>query len=82
MRKKLAAKKPKSDETDFLNEMEMRSAYASYVSNSRSEDPWFTNAFKRRQYDSVIFCLRMLYGFKEADAGDLYQGVPDSERSW
>lgn len=68
-------KETKEKDTDFLNEMEMRSAMASYVAMGGSEEPWFGWSFKRHSYSAVLFCLRMLYDFKEADAYDLYEDM-------
>jgi hypothetical protein len=63
-----------SEETDFLTEMEMRSAHASFCSQGKGTgEPWLGWSFQRRNYSPVLFCLRMLYGFQEARAEDLYE---------
>lgn len=61
-------------QTNFLTEMEMRSALASYVAMMGSKEPWFSKAFQRQSHDAVLFCLRLLFGFQEARAEDLYEG--------
>ena len=61
-------------ETDFMNEMEMRSAHASFCSQGKGTgEPWMGWSFQRRNYSPVLFCLRVLYGFVEARAEDLYE---------
>lgn len=59
----------------MLTEMEMRSAHASYCDGlaNEKENCWFGWSFQRRNYEPVLFCLRMLYGFEKATADDLYE---------
>lgn len=71
-----------ADGGEFMDEMEMRSAHASFCSEGKGTgEPWLGWSFQRRNYSPVLFCLRMLYEFRKADAWDLYENVPDSERS-
>lgn len=57
----------------MMNEMEMRSAHASFIAVAGSREPWFGWSFQRRDYSPVLFCLRMLFDFQEARAEDLYE---------
>jgi hypothetical protein len=56
-------------------EMEMRSIHASYVATAGEKEPWFGWSFQRFNYSSVLFCLHILYGFQEATAEELYDGI-------
>jgi len=60
---------------ELLNEMEMRSAHASFCDGvvRQKKNIWFNWSFQRYNYQPILTCLKLLYSYEKAKAEDLYE---------